>query len=208
MNLPNTHWTAIQAAQAGSTGALEALVERYRPAVVAFMARRGPSSEAEDLTQEVFLRLFTQDVLERATREKGRFRGLLFGVARNVLGHHYERAGAQKRSAHLVPLEEGRLSAEAEEFERAWVRNLVRRGLDGLEQDRPHYHEAIRLTVFEERSQAEAAELLGCSVSDIKNHVKRGKKKLAERVKSEIRDYCRDAAEYEEELSLLERWIP
>ena len=60
------------------------------------------SDEAEDLAQEVFLRLFKDGVLEQADRSKGRFRHLVLAVTKNVVGNHLTYIRAKKRGGDAV----------------------------------------------------------------------------------------------------------
>ena len=96
MALSKTRWTWVDYARAGDQAALRALFEKYRPAVVAWLARRVSAADAEDLGQEVFLQLF-ETALARADPGKGRFRNLVFAVTRNVLHSHQRARMAQKR---------------------------------------------------------------------------------------------------------------
>src|SRR4051812_27480051 len=83
---PTTAWSAIRSAGAGQSVAVNALVERYRPSVVGFVRRLGlDATSAEDVAQEVFLRLLDDRVLVRADRGRGRFRSLLLAVTRQVV---------------------------------------------------------------------------------------------------------------------------
>ncbi|HBP22541.1 MAG TPA: RNA polymerase subunit sigma-70, partial [Planctomycetes bacterium] len=47
--LSATRWTVVQAAKAGDADALRQLFEKYRPAVVGYLLRRGMKGEAEDV---------------------------------------------------------------------------------------------------------------------------------------------------------------
>ena len=63
VEFPTTMWSGIRAA--GNENALEAneVSRRYRPAVVTFLRQKGYSlADSEDLTQNVFLRLFGRHV--------------------------------------------------------------------------------------------------------------------------------------------------
>ena len=79
-----TRWSIILAsadAQTGDQKAAEALAQLcrtyWRP-IFAFVARRVHSQEdAEDLTQEFFVKVLKGDLLRRADPERGRFRSLL-----------------------------------------------------------------------------------------------------------------------------------
>ena len=67
---PGTVWTTIRRAGEDDREALERFASAYRPPVLRFLQRRGFSStDAEDLCQEVFLRLIRGRVLSRAESE-------------------------------------------------------------------------------------------------------------------------------------------
>ncbi|HEX7896336.1 MAG TPA: sigma-70 family RNA polymerase sigma factor [Planctomycetota bacterium] len=187
----STLWTVIRGAGKGEEAALRDFVLKYRPPVLAYLARRGFRAEAEDLAQEVFLRVFQDRVLLKADPSLGRFRSLLLSVTRHVLGHHVERELAKKRQAPS-PTPEPALD---EDFDREWVAHLIEVALARLAKEHPNYHDALR------------ASLEGGTPADY-NHVARGKKKLAEYLKDQVRDYSASRAELDEELRFLSRFFP
>ncbi len=65
----------------GDVGALEQLVERYRRPLFAFIGRYGDWDGAEDIVQEVWLRVLKKPSAFRG----GNFAGWLFRVCRNYL---------------------------------------------------------------------------------------------------------------------------
>ena len=101
-----TRWTLIGAARGGDAGAQRLFADKYRGPVLAYLRRRGLDADAEDVTQEVFLRLFRGGVLDRATESGGRFRDLLLAVTKHTLTDHWRAAGAVKRGGlTCTPLE-------------------------------------------------------------------------------------------------------
>lgn len=207
----DTHWSAIEAAQGGDASALEAIVAKYRPAVVRFVERRGFQRDAEDLAQEVLVRLILQGALARVSPTKGRFRSLVLAVTRHVIGNHLEYLNAAKRGGgKVLSLPDVEIEAEQpdDEFDRAWVKNLIRQAMARLETLHPRYHKAIQRFALDGVPQAEVADELGASRQDVKNYVRRGRARLAELVTEEIRSYCASADEVEEELAALRRYLP
>jgi hypothetical protein len=188
----STLWTVIRGAGKGDEAALRDFVLKYRPPVLAYLGRRGFRAEAEDLAQEVFLRVFQDRVLLKADPSLGRFRSLLLSVTRHVLGHHVERELAKKRQA---PSSVAAEAAEEDDFDREWVSHLIEIALARLAKDHPNYHEALR------------SSLEGGTPADY-NHVARGKKKLAEYLKDQVRDYSASRAELDEELRFLSKFFP
>lgn len=76
----------------GDDRAFEVLIRRYLKYVYNFIARRiGDRKEAEDLTQEVFLRVWKN--LKSFDREKS-FRPWLFSIARNICIDYFRRRKA------------------------------------------------------------------------------------------------------------------
>ena len=88
MEAPSTIWTQIRAAQRESSGAWNGLYLRYQSLIARHVSRkiRGISeADREDLVQNVFVQISKEDFLERADKDKGRFRSLLFAVTDNVV---------------------------------------------------------------------------------------------------------------------------
>lgn len=72
----------VRRMQAGDRAAADALIERYYAAILRYCARHvSDAATAEDLTQEVFLRLCSR--LD-AYRETGQFRAYLYRIAYNL----------------------------------------------------------------------------------------------------------------------------
>src|SRR5579862_9561322 len=79
---PATRWTLVGAAsdprRKEARSALVSLCENYWDPLYAYLRRRGYLAEqAQDLTQEFFIRVLEGRYLDRADREKGRFRAFL-----------------------------------------------------------------------------------------------------------------------------------
>jgi DNA-directed RNA polymerase specialized sigma24 family protein len=83
---PTTIWTTISQAGAHDRAALEDFAQRYRAPILAYLRGRGFSgNDAEDLCQEVFVRVLQSGVLAKADRSRGRFRSLLLTVTTRVV---------------------------------------------------------------------------------------------------------------------------
>lgn len=204
----STLWTVIRKARAGGQTAAADLVAKYRPTVRRFIRRQGFGEEdAEDLSQEVFLRVFEEGVLDRADPAKGRFRSLVLAVTRHVVGRHREREGARKRGAgRTVPLDPDLLAASRDrdaDFDREWVANLIQVALGCLERENPNYFTALRLFLFERTPQREVARSMGKSEDEVKNYVFRGKARLVALLHEEIRSTSSSGDEYEDEVRYL-----
>ena len=111
----STRWTLLRQAHAGSVGATGeargALVLRYLPAVRRYVrAMVGKEQDAEDLTQDVVVRLMSGD-FGGADPGRGRFRDLLKVAIRNMVRNYW----ARSRRRRPVDLDVGRLEGAAED---------------------------------------------------------------------------------------------
>jgi DNA-directed RNA polymerase specialized sigma24 family protein len=164
---PETRWTRVLAAHGGDQPSPEAgqalaeLCEAYWGPVNQFARRLGlPPEEADDLTQGFFHELLERQLLQRAQRERGRFRSFLLGAFKNHLAEHRRAAHRQKRGGGVVPcsldamLEGEGLPAAAPEsdierlFDRSWAVTVVERAMASLSDDyrkRGHAETFVRL---------------------------------------------------------------
>jgi len=133
-----------------------------------FIARRVEPSVAEDLVQEVFLK-----VHERAgeLRHTDRIAPWLFRVARNVVIDHLRRrrvfTSLDEADDLAMPAPENNLNAEMA----AWFRPMM----DLLPEK---YRVALELTEIEGLTQRQLAERCGISLSGAKSRVQRAKQLL------------------------------
>src|ERR1043165_6921147 len=108
---PTTRWTLVVAAgdprRKEARSALISLCENYWYPLYAYVRRRGyPADQARDLTQEFFVRVLEGRYLDRADREKGRFRSFMLTSLKFFLADQADRNRATKRGAGAVlPLE-------------------------------------------------------------------------------------------------------
>jgi DNA-directed RNA polymerase specialized sigma24 family protein len=116
-----THWSTVLAAadhgSAQSAEALEKLCRAYWYPLYAHVRQRGhDATEAEDLTQEFFLRFLAKDYLTHLRRGRGRFRNYLLTALNHFLADEWDRERRVKRGGGVRPL---RIDFEAgEEFYR------------------------------------------------------------------------------------------
>jgi RNA polymerase sigma-70 factor (ECF subfamily) len=146
----------------------------FAPPLRAFLARRVPPGvEAEDLVQEVFLRVIRHaDTLRSADRPEA----WLFQVARNALRDSLR--ARLRRDGRTDPLDVD-LPAEADEVTgRAAEAELAPCLTAMIGRLAEPYCTAITLTSLHGLTQAEAARQLGVSVSGMKSRVQRGREQL------------------------------
>ncbi len=128
--------------------------------------------DAEDLLQEVFTRIHEN---ASARGEIESVTGWVYRTAGNAVTDYYRRRGAFARAtealaAQPIALLEGEESAAQEELSQC-LRPLIATLPET-------YGQALELTELEGRTQSEAAESLGLSLSGMKSRVQRGRTKL------------------------------
>jgi RNA polymerase sigma-70 factor (ECF subfamily) len=158
----------------GSTSDLAEIWAEFAPPLRAFLARRVPPGiEAEDLVQEVFLRVVRHaDTLRSAERPEA----WLYQVARNALRDslraRLRRDGRTDTLDVDVPAEDDESADRSAEAELApCLRAMIVRLAEP-------YRTAISLTSLQGLTQAEAARVTGVSISGMKSRVQRGRAQL------------------------------
>lgn len=197
MQFPTSIWSAILSVRQDPERVKDLIVRRYRDPIFEFVRRQNlPHEDAEDLTQEVFLRVCREDFLARADRQKGKFRTLLLAVTRHVIGQ-YRRYELSERRDRRRQIALGDFDVPADgpsddEFDRLWVKNLVAQAMERLKDD-PMVR-ALRLQM-EGRSYQEIAAALGKPVTDVTNYIHRAKDRLRRQIEELITEYSgRDQA--------------
>ncbi len=148
---PTTEWDRLNEAARDRTArnaAFQEMCRAYWYPLYAFIRSRGYAPDrAEDLTQAYFARLMEGQLLERADRERGRFRALLRRDCGFFLADMSDRSRAVKRGGGRVALSLDAAAAEQryrlepadrsgpeQVFDRAWALDLLSRALGRLEQ--------------------------------------------------------------------------
>ncbi len=103
-----TRWSLILSGTESEGGekevraALAELCRIYWRPIFFFIARRGYSpQDAEDLTQDFFVRILDGDWLQKADPARGRFRSLLLTSLQNFLNDAVDRTRARKRGGDI-----------------------------------------------------------------------------------------------------------
>lgn len=203
--------------------ALEQLCRAYRRPVIVFLRKQGQSREdAEDAAQAFFAHLIEHRSLERADRERGRFRSFLLAALKQFLGHQREAAHAQKRGGGRVQesidaIEERDLMAASgikspdRAFDLVWALTVLDRALAALRAEAEQsgklaLFEALREYVVEpaERSEyAEAAARLDMRPNTVAVVVHRLRARLRELVEGELSETVGNAVDLKAEMGAL-----
>jgi len=156
---------------AGNLYRLEVLFSRHYEAVHRFFTRMtGDGADADDLAQDVFLRILKY----RKSYQAGRpFRVWMFGIARNALNDRY------RRTRQAVTEDEFQFQAHAftpsEQLEIKQRAVLVQSALSRLS---PEKREVLVLSRYHDMTYEEIAELMDCEAGTIRVRVCRAIKEL------------------------------
>ncbi len=173
--------TLVERAAQGDAAALDHLVsQQWRFVYTICLSQVGQGAEAEDLTQEVFLRV-SHDLVD--LREPDKFLSWLRQVAKNVC-----RKWRRRQRAIPEPLDaiaELGDPAAAAQFRRSELAEIVRRM---LAQVSPKSREALALHYLAGYSEAEIAVALGLSPATIKSRLREGREQAKQRLLPVIRE--------------------
>jgi len=135
--------------------------------------------EAEDLTQEILVRVYQN--LKSFRADVGTFQNWILKVGRNLIIDHYRQTRRFQQAAGTEELETMNLKDEkAPNPERTVERDEAARFLrEGLEALSPELKEAIILRDIEGMAYLEIAELLGIPEGTVKSRINRGRLELA-----------------------------
>lgn len=177
-----THWSVVLSARNSSSpqsnSCLEKLCSTYWYPLYAFARWRGHApQDAEDLTQEFFLRLLQKRYLDSVERERGRFRTFLLVAFKRFLANEWDRGQTQKRGGGASPIpintelaerlyhNEPPLTLPAENlYERRWALSMIQQAMARL---RAEFEANGKLGDFEQLKGFLAAGTTPASLSDL-----------------------------------------
>jgi RNA polymerase sigma factor (sigma-70 family) len=189
----------------------------------AYLRRRGyPSRQAQDLTQEFFIRVLEGRYLDRADPEKGRFRSFLLTSLKFFVADEEDRNRARKRGGGIVVAIEYSSGEERYQrepahdetperiYERRWALSLIDRVVEKLREKfvhhgRPDHFERLKVFLLghSDAPYAALAREMNTSEGALKVAIHRLRKRYRELFRQEIADTVADPAEVESELRFL-----
>lgn len=174
------------------TGDAADRAESWRPFIDglrAFLARRLPAQEVEDVLQDVLVRIHKGS---SSLRDTGRAESWVFGIARRAVADFYRARAATLEKEDLEAAGEAAATGAPERgFGRFGgahsVHEEVLSWLEPLARTLPPgYREPLLMADFQGRPQAEVARELGLSLSGAKSRIQRARKML----RRELRRCC------------------
>ena len=222
----DTHWSVVLAAgrrgSAPGDAALAKLCQTYWYPLYTYVRRLGHNAEdAQDLTQEFFLRLIEKNYLQSVDRAKGKFRSFLLIALKRFLANEWDRASRQKRGGgqEILSLDEEntetRYLAEPADamtpekaFERRWALALLDQVLKRLETEftaagKAKAFEELKIFLTGESSESPYSEIAAClqmSEGTLKVTVHRLRQRYRELLRMEIANTVASEQEVDEEL--------
>jgi RNA polymerase sigma-70 factor (ECF subfamily) len=181
------------AVREGEAQAFEQLVEKYQQRLVGILHHLvGDADEAEDLAQEVFLRVFRA---RKKYRARAKFSTWLFTIANNLALTALRRRNRKatlplptRDSGPLGPRPAERLVRDksappAQHLQQEELAAVVRQALEELNE---RQRVAVLLNKFEEMSYAEIGEVMGLSTKAVKSLLSRARTNLRQALQSYI----------------------
>ena len=163
---------------AGRDEDLRAWMVQYGPAVRRYFLRRAPAGEADDLVQEVFVKLQARDGGVGAIANIERY---LFRTASSVLAdRHRQRGWRWGAQEDLTAADQ--LIDDVSPERIVISREALGRVVSALEALPPRSAQAFFLVRFEQLTQEEAARRMGISVKAVEELMRRAFRQLRERV--------------------------
>jgi RNA polymerase sigma-70 factor, ECF subfamily len=173
---PSEDADVVDRLRAGHLDAVGELYDQHHEAVRRFARRLlGDASEAEDLVQEVFVRL---PLVAKNYRGASSFRSFLVGVTAQLSRHHV-RSAARRRNLHErteteAPLQ-GAIEAPDRRHERRELANILLRALDTLSFDQ---RLVFLLSEVEHHTSTEIAAMVRAPEGTVRTRLMHAKKNL------------------------------
>jgi RNA polymerase sigma-70 factor (ECF subfamily) len=164
----------------GEIAAFERLIERYEGPLLRFVARystHGDSDGAQDIVQEVFVRLLRE---REGLRELRSLSAWLYRVARNIAIDEARKDERRMERERAVAVPE-RQSSRANTLETREAAGIVAEKLRGLPEKQ---RDVLILKIQEEKSYREISEITGLTTSYVGYLIHEGLKTLARELRT------------------------
>ena len=202
--------------------ALNDLCQAYWGPLYVYLRHKGRSTEdSKDIAQGFFAYLLEKGVVEKAARDRGRFRSFLIGVLENYLANEHRKAFALKRGGGALPfsldfdweerldsIEPSDASSPLDAYNREWALAVLRRAFEAFRGEslktQPGEHvEALLLHLqgpADDRTYAGLAARLGHTPGEVKHLLTRSRRRLRELILEQLRDTVENESDVEAEL--------
>jgi RNA polymerase sigma-70 factor (ECF subfamily) len=176
--------------KAGDHAAFQQLVERHQDVIVGTVAKMlGNPSDAQDIAQQVFLRLWKS---AKRYKQKAKFTTYLFTITRNLVFNESKKRS--RRKTHSLEeredesfqqfADDSSKSPDAETLQTE-LQSAVDKAINTLPEKQ---RLAVILRRYENMPYEEIAKVIGCSVSAVKSHLFRARSDLRTILKSYLEE--------------------
>lgn len=177
--------------KAGDDSAFSELMNRHYKGVLNYIYRFTNLREnSEDLTQEVFLRVYRS---ASKYRPEAKFTTWLYKIATNVSLTHVKKknpaVSLDEMNENTGEYEDSEVEISDDIIYRKEMKNMIIKAMETLPE---REKVAIMLCKYEGLSYEETADVLECSVGAVKAYVHRGRMKLVKKLKP----YLTEGGEY------------
>lgn len=217
-----TRWSMVLSAAGEQPAALETLCRSYWRPLYGYARRDGRTREdAEDLVQGFMSRLLEKNWLQRAEKDRGRFRWFLQTMFKRYILDQYDRSQAKKRGGgvHVTSLDIDGAEAQyakqladtespAAAFDLAWAMSVFEDARARLRREcelagRAEIYDALQTG----QPHHEIADAFDYSREGISSLASRLRKRLQELLRVVISETVTSPAELEEEVQALRRFL-
>jgi len=177
----------VQRCLDGDSVAWAELVKAHHRRIYALCYRfTGSPHDAEDLTQDVFIKVYGN--LTTFDLNRGSFQTWLTTLARNLLVDHFRRTKQQRVTDSMdagwdeseeLPLADRLASAGPTQHDRAAQKEIARMVQEALTKISPELREAVILRDLQDMDYKEIAQVLHIPEGTVKSRISRGRAELA-----------------------------
>ena len=206
----------------GQKGLLNDMLKKYEKPIIQYLLFKNLKLyEAEDICQEIFLRLSSDNFLAHAEKRKGKFRTLVLCVVKHAIYDYRNKRPKDVAESSILNdasyidgnmIDNSIESPEYDEsFDKYWAHNLLQNAISQLkdyskEKDLP-YHEIIILKYYDKLSGDEIMNKLALEPKEFYNHTKYAVRKLKIILLELIKDYSPSGLDFEEEKETILKYI-
>ena len=187
----DSDWALVEQVKTGNDRAFDSLMERYKKPILNFVYRMiGNASEAEDITQDVFVRAYQTICKPSFSAGKGKFSTWLFQVAHNAAIDGIRRRKRQPAES-LHEVEEGGLdcAVTARTADKILAeQELGKQIADAISELPADQKTAIILAEYHDMSYSEISEVMKCSEKSVEARLYRAKQTLRQSLAHLLRD--------------------
>lgn len=206
---PTTVWDVLKDPKRDRRQKLEFVASRYRAPIIRYARYLGMDQHAaEDIAQNVLIKLCTSDVLDRL---HGRFRTLIICLIRNAVADF--RSG-EKREREKTKLAAERIPGAHDEdaFNRLWAEAVFNEAFREMRREysdpqRYRTFEVFQQHLLEGKSSRDIARDLNRPEAHVRVMLSRARKELRRRILTQIRLQCSSEEEFRDETRILFRYL-